>query len=96
MFGILKAEKEGLFLSYKIIQFPGFDLHLLATAAYRSGNISIQKTALMKATMQLTLVLILFHALRLCGIGNWLKRKCLENTLYKMHTYPQAAIKAKP
>lgn len=32
MFCILKAEKD-LLLFYKIIQFPGFDLHLLVTAA---------------------------------------------------------------
>lgn len=95
MFCILKAEKD-LLLFYKIIQFPGFDLHLLVTAAYRSGNISIQKAALMKATMQLILVLILFHALGLSCTGNCLKRKCLENTCYKMHETLQSAIKAKP
>lgn len=95
MFCTLKAEKY-LFLLYKIIHFPGFDLHLLVTAAYRAGNISIQKPALKKATVQLILVLILFHALGLNCIGNCLKWKCLENTLYKMHKYPQTAIKAKP
>lgn len=62
MFCILKAEKD-LCLLYKTTWFPGFDLHLLVTAAYRSGNISIQKAALMNATMQLILVLIIFHAL---------------------------------
>lgn len=95
MFCLLKAEKD-LFLLYKIIWFPGFDLHLLVTAAYRSGNISVQKAALMKATMQLILVLILFHALGLDCIGNCLKWKCLENTLYKMHKYPQSALRANP
>lgn len=44
MFYILKAEKNSV-LFYKIILFPGFDLHLLITAVYRSGNISIQKPA---------------------------------------------------
>lgn len=95
MFYVLKAEKD-LFLLYKIIHFPGFDLHLLVTAAYRSGNISIQKAALMKAIVQLILVLILFHALALSCIGNCLKWKCFENTFCKMHKYPQSAIKTKP
>lgn len=92
---MLKAEKD-LFLLYKITQFPGFDLHLLVTAACRSGNISIQKAALMKATVQLILVLTLFHAFGFNCIVNCLKWKFLENAHYKMHKYSLSGIKAKP
>lgn len=46
--------------------------------------------------LQLILVLILFHAFELNCTENYLKQKCLENTLYNMHKYPQSAIKAKP
>lgn len=76
MFCIKRAERGDLFLLYNVIQFPGFDLHVLATAAYRSKTSPNESNhAANIGVNSISRSWSLLH--------RELKRKCLENTLCK-------------